>query len=687
VSLNQLKPLALALAVAAVFAPALAKAAPPVVLDESKLPQAFHFDPKDLDPATPVCNDLNTYVNGKWMAANPIPADKTSWGTGNIISDRSLGVQQQIVEGLAKNPGAPGSNAQKIGDVYRIGNDVERANREGIAPLKPTLAKIDAIADRAALNDFLYDSYAHGDQYVFAFGPESDFQKPDMVAGFAFESGLSLPERAYYLEDTYKPIRDAFVAHVERMLKLGGVAPDAAKAQAAAVLAFETRLATASLTPIEARDPKNQYHWVSMAEANAATPHWDWSKFMKAVNVDVPGFSLSQPKFFAEMDKMLAETPVADWQAYLRYHALSGAAPFLSADVDNENFAFYGTTLNGQPQQRPRWKRVLGTINGNMGEALGQLYVEEVFPAESKEKMQELVGNLLVALKARLQNLEWMSPETKAKALEKLATFDPKIGYPDKWRDYSKLTIDPKASYYDVAQAMQEHENAWAMGKIGKPADRKEWGMSPQTVNAYYNPLKNEIVFPAAILQPPFFDVNADPALNYGGIGAVIGHEIMHGFDDQGSQFDAQGRNANWWTDSDRKAFEARTAKLVKQFDDYVAVDDVHVKGQLTLGENIGDLSGVRIAYDALQKDLENKRIGLIDGLTQDQRFFLNYATIWRSNMRPEALKVLVNSNPHAPGRFRAIAPPSNLSEFASAFDCKAGDPMVRGGDNQVIIW
>jgi putative endopeptidase len=688
VSHPSLKRLALSLAVAAVFAPALATAsAAPVVLDESKLPQAFHFDAKDLDPATPVCKDLNMHVNGKWMAANPIPADKTSYGTGNIISDRSLGVQQQIVEGLAKKQNAPGSNAQKIGDVYRIGNDVERANKEGIAPLKPTLAKIDAIEGSTGIADFLYDAYAHGDQYVFAFGPESDFQNPGTVAGFVFEGGLSLPERAYYLEDKYKDIRDAFTAHVERMLVLGGVAPAAAKKQAAAVLAFETRLATASLTPIEMRDPKNQYHWVSVAEANKVTPHFSWDKFLAAENVDVDGFSLSQPKFMAEFDKMLAEVPVADWQAYLRYHALSGAAPFLSSDVDDENFAFYGTKLTGQPQQRPRWKRVLGTINGSMGEALGQLYVAQVFPEESKQKMQQLVGNLLVALKARLENLDWMSPETKAKALEKLATFDPKIGYPDKWRDYSKLVIDPNDSYFDVAVAMQEHENAWNMAKIGKPVDRTEWGMNAQTVNAYYNPLKNEIVFPAAILQPPFFDPDADPALNYGGIGAVIGHEIMHGFDDQGSQFDAKGRNANWWTEADRKAFEERTAKLVKQFDDYVAVDDVHVKGQLTLGENIGDLSGVRIAYDALQKDLENKRIGLIDGLTQDQRFFLNYATIWRNNMRPEALKVMVNSNPHAPGKFRAIAAPSNMSEFAEAFDCKPTDPAVRSGANQVIIW
>jgi putative endopeptidase len=688
VSLKQIKPLALALAVAAAFAPAFALAAGPVVLDESKLPQYPHFDAKDLDPAVPVCQDLNMHVNGKWIAANPIPADKTSWGNGNILSDRSLGVQQQIVEGLAKQKSEPGSNAQKIGDVYRTGLDVARANKEGVAPLKPQLAKIDALKNGNDVANYLYSSFANGDQYVFGFGPESDFQKPDMVIGYAQQAGLSLPERAYYLEDQYKDIRDAFVAHVERMLVLGGVAPAAAKSQAAAVLAFETRLATASLSPIEQRDPKNQYHFVSMAEANAATPHFSWDKLFAAENIAPQGFSLSQPKFFAEMDKMLVDTKVADWQAYLRYHALSDAAPFLSEAIDNENFAFYGTKLNGQPQQRPRWKRVLGTVNAFMGEGLGQLYVQEEFPESSKEQMQDLVGNLLAALKDRLTNLDWMSPETKAKALEKLATFDPKIGYPDKWRDYSKLSIDPNASYLADVRAMSEHENAFQMAKVGKPADRKEWGMSPQTVNAYYNPLKNEIVFPAAILQPPFFDPKADPALNYGGIGAVIGHEIMHGFDDQGSQFDATGKNVNWWTDADRKAFEQRTAKLVKQFDDYVAVaPDVHVKGQLTLGENIGDLSGMRIAYDALQKDLENKKIGLIDGMTQDQRFFMNYATIWRSNMRPEALKVLVNSNPHAPGMFRAIASPSNMTEFASAFSCKPGDKMVRAGADQVIIW
>ena len=698
-TLNKLKLLTLSLAVAAALgackkeepaatAAAPAAAAPSLKIDESKLPAAPHFQAADLDPGVSVCQDLNAYVNGKWIAANPVPNDKTSWGNFNILSDRSLGVQQQIVEAAAAAKNVPGSNEQKLGDFYRTGLDEARLNAEGITPLKPVLAKIDAIADNAGVAAYLYDSFSRGDQYVFGFFSNEDFKDANTVIAFASEDGLSLPERAYYLEDQYKDIRDAFVAHVARMLVLGGVDAVAAKTQAQSVLAFETRLAKVSLTPIEGRNPANQYNYVSLADADKATPNFSWTKLLAAEGVSgVTGFSLSQPKFFAEFDKMLADMPVADWQAYLRYHALNDAAPYLSDAVSNESFSFYGTKLNGQPEQRPRWKRVLGTINSDMGEALGQLYVKQVFPEESKAAMKELVGNFLAALKVRLENLDWMSPETKAKALEKLATFDPKIGYPDKWRDYSGLVIKGDDSYYADVMAASAFENAYRMNKVGKPTDRQEWGMTPQTINAYYNPQKNEIVFPAAILQPPFFDIKADPALNYGGIGAAIGHEIMHGFDDQGSQFDAKGNNVNWWTDSDKKQFEARTARLVKQFDDYVAVDKMHVKGQLTLGENIGDLSGITIAYDALQRELANKKVGPIDGFTQDQRFFLNFATIWRNNMRPEALKVLVNTNPHAPPMFRANGAPSNLDAFANAFQCKTGDAMVRSGDNKVVIW
>jgi putative endopeptidase len=384
---------------------------------------------------------------------------------------------------------------------------------------------------------------------------------------------------------------------------------------------------------------------------------------------------------------MVKDAPVAQWQAYLRYQTLAGAAPFLNNAMSDERFAFYNTTMRGQKEQKPRWKRVLDTVNGVAGEALGQIYVEQVFPAESKQQMEQLVANLREALKGRLEKLEWMSAETKAKALEKWNTFDPKIGYPDKWRDYSGLTIDAGKSYFDNVVVASAFENAFQMAKIGKPADRTEWGMTPQTVNAYYNPLKNEIVFPAAILQPPFFDAKADPALNYGGIGAVIGHEMLHGYDDQGSQFDAQGNNANWWTDADMKAFKERTGKLVSQFDDYVAIDDLHVKGQLTLGENIADLGGLTVAYDALHRDPGYQSAGELDGLTQDQRFFMNWATVWRRNFNDEELKVRLNTDPHSPARFRANGAPSNMPAFAQAFSCKAGDAMVRAADKQVVIW
>ena len=698
-TLNTLKHLTLALAVAAALsackkdgdaaADTTAKAdAPKLSIDMAALPQLPHFDVADLDASAPICQDLNAHVNGKWLAANPVPSDKTTWGSFEMLGERSLAVQKQIVEAAAKSDNAPGSNEQKVGDLYGVGMDVDKINADGAAPVQPLLAKVDAIQDPAGISQYLIDSFGNGNQFVFAFGPESDFQDAKMVIGYAFQSGLSLPERAYYLEPQHQDKRDAFLAHVERMLVLGGVPADAAKAQAQAVLAFETRLAKASLAPVELRNPDNQYHFVSLDEADKLTPNFSWSKLFAAEGIDgAKGFSLSQPKFFAEMDKMITEVPVADWQAYLRYHNINDAAGFLSDAIADERFAFYGKTMRGQQEQKPRWKRVLDTINGTMGEALGQVYVEQVFPADSKQQMEALVGNLRVALKDRLEKLEWMSEDTKAKAIAKWNTFDPKIGYPDQWRDYSALTIDRSKSYLDNALAASAFENAYQMAKIGKPADRKEWGMTPQTVNAYYNPLKNEIVFPAAILQPPFFDPKADPALNYGGIGAGIGHEMLHGYDDQGAQFDAEGNRKQWWTDADLKAFQARTGKLVKQFDDYVAIEDLHVKGDLTLGENIADLGGLSVAYDALQHDLENKKVGAIDGYTQDQRFFLNFGTIWRRNFRPEELKVRLNTDPHAPAMFRANGAPSNMDAFAAAFECKPGDKMVRGGDDKVVIW
>ncbi|MEO5566381.1 MAG: M13-type metalloendopeptidase, partial [Luteimonas sp.] len=417
------------------------------------------------------------------------------------------------------------------------------------------------------------------------------------------------------------------------------------------------------------------------------TPNFSWSTFFKSQGVAVPAmFSLAMPAFHAEVSKMLVDTPVDAWKAYLRFHTVDDASPYLSEPFAQENYAFYSKTMRGQKEQKARWKRVLGAVEGSSGEALGQLYVKVAFPAESKTRMDTLVQNLRTALKARIEHLDWMSPETKAKAIAKWESFTPKIGYPDKWRDWTGLETS-RDSYIGNVMAADEFNYKWQLGKIGKPVDKSEWGMSPQTVNAYYNPLQNEIVFPAAILQPPFFDPKADDPLNYGGIGAVIGHEMTHGYDDQGSRFGPSGNFENWWTDADAKGFASRTDKLVNQFNGYEALPKLMVNGKLTLGENIADLGGLATAYDAMKAATAGTPDPMIDGLSRDQRFFINWTTVWRDKMAPDYLKVIVNTNPHAPGNFRAIGAPSNLPAFAAAFQCKPGDSMVRADDKRVVIW
>ena len=648
------------------------------------------FDVNDIDANINACADFNGFVNGKWIAANPVPADKTRWTTFDLLREASLQTQHELAENAAKSDAPAGSIEHKIGELYSAGMNEAAIDQLGAEPIKPELAKIDGIASSADIVAYLNDSFSRGQGTLFQFGAETDFKNSQRKIGYAFQGGLGLPTPDYYSKPEYAELRDAYVAHVAKVLELTGVDADTAKKQAQAVLAFETRLAKASLAPTELRDPKNQYHFVSVDEANKVTPHFDWDAFFKAQKAEVTdGFSLSQPKFFAEVDAMLTKVPVADWKAYLRYQYADSASPYLSTPFQQEFFAFHKQTLNGQKEDEPRWKRVLGTVNAQLGMALGELYVAKAFPPEAKERAQELVDNMQAALKARIESLDWMSDTTKAKALEKWSTFLPKIGYPEKWRDWSGLSL-PGGSYFADVAAANQFNHDFDIAKIGKPTDRKEWGMTPQTVNAYYNPTDNTINFPAAILQPPFFDAKADDAINYGGIGAVIGHEASHGFDDQGSQFDAEGNNTNWWTDEDRKAFEARTAKLVEQFNGYEPLPGKHVNGQLTLGENIADLGGLAIAYDALQVALKKnpeEASKKIDGYTEDQRFFLNWARIWRGNTREKRLEVLLNVDPHSPTPIRAIGAPSNMPAFATAFECKTGDAMVRDGDRQVKIW
>ena len=647
------------------------------------------LDPAQFATDTNACADLNAYVNATWLKTNPVPADRTAWGTFEVLGEKSLETQHQIVQEAGASKAAAGSIERKIGDFYATGTDAEALNKAGAAPLRPYLAEIEAIDDAGSLAAYLRASYAKGQGGLFGFFGTPDFKNSDMVIAYASQGGLSLPERAYYLEDKedYLRIRKAFVEHVARTLALTGVPADAAATQAEAVLAFETRLAKASLSPVELRDPSKFYNPVSLAEADKVTPHFSWPAFFDAQGLQRPPmFSLAQPGFFAELDAMMASVPMADWKAYLRYQTANSAAPYLGDAFVEENFGFYNKALRGQEEMRPRWKRVLGTINSSMGEALGQLYVARTFPPESKAAALELVQNLSKALKLRIEKLDWMGEETKEKALEKWAAFTPKIGYPDKWRSWDGLEVR-RDSYLDNVVRAAEFNYKWQLSKIGKPVDKTLWGMSPQTVNAYYNPLQNEIVFPAAILQPPFFDALADPALNYGGIGAVIGHEMLHGYDDKGSQFDASGNFQNWWTDADRAAFEQRTAKLVSQFDAYEAIDGLNVKGELTLGENIADLGGLSVAYDAFRMATANQKLQPIDGLTPDQRFFANWAVVWRRNFTPEELKVRLNTDSHAPSNFRAIGAPSNMPEFAQAYECIAGDTMVRGDKERVVIW
>ena len=666
--------------------PAAAPEAHTYTLDQAKLPAYNAFQASDLDTSLDACTAFGDYVNSKWLAANEIPADRTSWGAFTILDERSVAAQHQLAEQVAqvKNP----NHIEKVvGDLWATGMDEAKINAQGIEPLKADLAAIDALADKAAIAAYLRDSAAKGDNVLFGFGAEADFKNSAVNMAYASQGGLGLPDKTFYTDAAKADKLKAYQAHIAKVLELAGVPAADAAAQAADVVKFETRLAKASKSSVElSRDVSLYYHPVTLAEADTLTPNFSWTEFFKSQGVAAPEkFSLAIPAFHQEVSKALGDTDPAVWRAYLRFHTVDGASPYLSDAFANENYAFYGKTLNGQKEQKPRWKRVLGTIENGAGEAFGQLYVKVAFSPEAKAKMETLVKNLADSLKERIQGLSWMSDETKAKAIAKWETFTPKIGYPDKWRDWSGLETG-RDSFLGNVRAANTFNYKFNLAKIGQPVDKTEWGMTPQTVNAYYNPLQNEIVFPAAILQPPFFDPNADDALNYGGIGAVIGHEMTHGYDDQGSRFGPTGNFENWWTETDSKNFSGLTGKLVKQFNEY-KVDGQAVDGSLTLGENIADLGGLATAYDALQKASAGKEDPKVDGFTRDQRFFFNWATVWRTKYTPENAKVRLATDPHAPAQFRAMGAPSNLPTFAAAFQCKAGSPMVRAGDAQVVIW
>ena len=643
------------------------------------------------------CDDFDDYVNAKWLAANPIPPDRTIWGAFYELKQRSLDQQHQILESLLKHlaTSEPESIEQKLGRFYASGMDEAAIERAGYDPLEGRLAEIARLRSRAELVNFVGSSFSDGNPYVFEFRSGADWHDAQVQIGYVSQAGLGLPTKDYYLEPRYQSVREAYLAYVAKSLELAGTSRADAGKQAREVMALETALAKASLTPTEARSLDNQYHFVTVAEADRVSPHFSWEKFFAAQGVRAQkGFSLSQPMFIAEFDRLLARAPMAQWQTYLRVTSIREASPFLSRAFRDNYFDFYGRVLKGQPQQEARWNQVLDAVDKSMGMALGELYVARYFPPATRARIEELVVNIRDALRQHIENADWMSAATKFKALEKWRSFLPKVGYPDKdeWRDWSGLTVTPD-SYFANVEAAAKFNYHYDVEKIGQQTDRRVWRMTPQTVDAYYDPTANTINFPAAFLQPPYFFANGDDAVNYGGIGAVIGHESSHGFDDRGSQYDGEGDRVNWWTKEDRAKFDARTRLLVEQVNAYRPIRDrpnLHVNGQLTLGENIADLGGVSIAYDALQMALRKnppEATERIQGLTEDQRFFLSWTRGWSGGARERALELQLNVDEHSPSNIRAIAPLTNMPAFARAFHCQPGDTMVRPPDQVVRIW
>jgi putative endopeptidase len=648
------------------------------------------LDPVNMDLSVEPCTDFYRYANGTWLRRNPIPPEFSRWGSFQILAEKNTVVLREILEEAARSSAAAkGTNGQKIGDFYYTGMDSSTIESLGWKPIEGDLKQIASIKDVTGVQEELAWFHLNGIGGVFGLFANQDQKKSTQVVAHLGQGGLGLPDRDYYVSDDpkLKQNREEYVAHITAMFTLLGDEEADARIAATNVLAFETRLAKASFTRVERRDPEKNYNKMTQQQLDALAPEFGWNRFFVAVGLTNPGdVIVGQPPFFKEVSAMLKDVPLKDWKTYLRWRLVNAAAPALSSAFVNESFRFNGTILTGTKELQPRWKRISQVMNGAMGEALGELYVARAFSPQAKARAREMVNNLLASMKDHIQALDWMDDVTRAAALKKLSTFNVKIGYRDKWRDYSQLTID-RTSYLENLRRAAQFNFRYTMSRIGKPVDPTEWGMTPPTVNAYYSATRNEIVFPAGILQPPFFNPDADDAVNYGGMGAVIGHEISHGFDDQGSKYDADGNLKMWWTPETRKKFEERTGLVVKQFDDYVAIDSLHVNGKLTLGENIGDFAGLSIAYSALEKALAGKPKQMIDGFTPQQRFFLAWAQIWRTNSTPEALRLQVRTDPHSPARFRTNGPLSNIPAFYAAFGCTEGSPMVRPQDVRPRIW
>jgi putative endopeptidase len=639
----------------------------------------------DIDRKADPCTDFAEYANGAWHAKNPVPAYMDRWSRRWEAGEDAKKQLKDILDEVSRRTDWPaGSTEQLIGDYYGSCMNAASINKAGLAPAEPLLKEINAMKTPADVQHMVLRLHELSIFVPFGLVSSPDNHNPGQTIAEIFASGLGLPDRDYYLkpETRFKDAREKYVVHVANMFKLAGYSDAKAKAGAATVFQMEKKLAEDSLDNVALRDPANTDHKTTYADLKKLAPSVDWDGYFAAAKIPMADLNVDQPKFMKEVDRQFREVSLADWKTYLTWQLLHGAAETLSDPFVNENFAFYGKYLAGAKEIKPRWKRCAEATDQLLGEALGQKYVEKYFPPQAKARAQEMVANILAAMHDTIENLDWMGPETKKKALEKLSTFNPKIGYPDKWKDYSSIKLS-RASYWNnqvAAVRWNVMEDNWAL--IGKATDRGRWGMTPPTSNAYYNPLLNEIVFPAGILQPPAFDVNATDAVNYGSIGVVIGHEISHGFDDQGAQFDAQGRLNNWWTADDLKRFQKRTACVVHQFDGYFIEPNIHHNGKLVLGESIGDLAGAKIAYLAFKKAEKKHPAPTIDGFTPDQQFFLAWGQ-WRGDeIRPETQRLMIQGDPHPVAKYRVIGPLSNLPEFGKAFGCKAGSPMVRGKDS-----
>lgn len=648
------------------------------------------IDFQDMDPSVDPKADFYHFANGTWVKNNPVPSTENRWSNFNILMDNNNRKLRTILEKSAAKQFTKGDHHQLIGDYYYTFMDSAKRDREGIDPVKGELKRIDAVKNKKEIAALLAHYHNHGVNPLFALGIDQDLKDINLNITFISQGGLLLPNKDYYFKSDSSSVklRSDYVAHLSKMFGFLGYDQKKAEKSAQSVLAFETKLAEASMGPVEMRNIEAQYNKMSIAEFKKQVPAFDWNVYLKDRGLaSIPEIVVGQPLFFKKMENMLKEEALDVWKDYIKIHFFEAAAGKLSTAIEMEAFDFFSTKIRGTKKMKPRWERAVNSIGWTaIGEALGRAFVEENFKPESKQKVNEMVDNIMAVFRERLDKLEWMSPVTKTKALEKLASFTRKLGYPDKWTDYTTLNIT-RESYFRNWMEQGKFSVAQNIKKYGKAIDRSEWQMAPHIVNAYYNPLWNEIVFPAGIMQPPFFDPEAEDAVNYARMGAVIGHEFLHGFDDQGAQFDASGKFVNWWTSEDSLKFGERTKKLVDHFNSFEALPGIFVNGELTLGENIADLGGLTMAYYAYQRSLIGKEAKKINGFSPEQRFFIAFAQVWKENHTENSMKLQVFTNPHSPGMYRVIGPLSNMPEFFQAFDVKEGDPMRRNADKIALIW